>query len=103
MKSKRNVTECRDCKKYQNHDCIENRIRQHRKVGREIAKNPHKISGECEGFAGSDDQTEAIPAPEKALEPDTNPKSEKTSKPKSFDRFLNWDKPPFNTKEQDNE
>ena len=53
MKSQQNVTECRTCKKYTDHDCTENRIRQHRKQGREIAKNPHKISGECEGFVSN--------------------------------------------------
>lgn len=66
MKSQRNVTECRVCDKYKNHDCEENLIRKHRKVGREVSKNPHVISGECEGFVSKNkpaEPTDASPEP----------------------------------------
>jgi len=96
MKSKRNVTECKDCKKYQDQRCVENRIRQHRKAGREIAKSPHKISGECEGFESKHAEAEeVIPTPV----PDPEP----TPEPKPFGRFVNWDIPPFDTQGEEDE
>lgn len=71
MKSQRNVTECRTCDKYKNHDCEENRIRAHRKEGREVSRNPHVISGECEGFVGKNkpaEPTDASPEPAEVLD-----------------------------------
>jgi hypothetical protein len=82
MKSQQNVTECDNCKKYTDHDCTENRIRQHRKEGRRIRKQPTVISGECEGFVDKRNVSpEATPAPEPTPVAEATPAPEPTSEP----------------------
>ena len=74
MKSQQNVTECDNCEKYTDHDCTENRIRQHRKEGRRISKQPTVISGECEGFVDK-----------RNVSPEPTPVAETTPAPEEFE------------------
>lgn len=113
MKSKRNVTKCKNCDKYTGVDCTENRIRQHRKAGREVAVKPsHEIAGDCEGFVNKfAEAEEAIPtpAPVPAPEPDPVPEPEPTPEPdpapdpESVSRFASWDNSPFDADEEEDD